>query len=305
MSYITIDDAIKGNLVLGPGTLLAKIDIKSAFRLIPVHPADRHLLAMEWRSGVFINTCLLFWLRSSPKLFNILADLLAWILEHQGVSYLLHYLDDFLTMGNPHSSECHHNLMTMKQVCQLLRVPLATEKVEGPSTCLEFLGILLDTIWMEARLLEDKLSRLQTTVVSWLDKHKATKRQILSLVGLLQHAAKVVRAGCIFVRRMYSVATQVRELDHFTRLNKGFRSDLYWWHTFVSDWNGCGFLQAVAGEQKPQIVIQTDSMGLWGVLLWKVAAVAMASAMAPYRYYGERASTASTQLCAMGLRVST
>ena len=251
MSYITIDDAIKRILMLGPGTLLAKIDIKSAFRLVPVHPADRHLLAMEWRSGVFINTCLPFGLRSSPKLFNILADLLAWILEHQGVSYLLHYLDDFLTMGNPHSSECHHNVTTMKQVCQLLRVPLATEKVEGPSTCLEFLGILLDTIWMEARLPEDKLSRLQTTVVSWLDKRKATKRQILSLVGLLQHAAKVVRAGCIFVQRMYSVAAQVRELDHFTRLNKGFRSDLYWWHTFVSDWNGCGFLQVLAGKQKP------------------------------------------------------
>ena len=32
LSYITIDDAIQQVLRLGPGTLLAKLDIKSAFR---------------------------------------------------------------------------------------------------------------------------------------------------------------------------------------------------------------------------------------------------------------------------------
>ena len=163
ITYISIDDVIQRILMLGPGTLLAKIDIKSAFRLMPVHPGDRHLLAMEWRSGVFIDTCLPFGLRSSPKLFNILADLLAWILEHQGIHHLLHYLDDFLTMGKPQASECYSNLTTMKQVCQLLGVPLAAEKVEGPCTYLEFLGITLDTIRMEARLPEEKLSRLKTS----------------------------------------------------------------------------------------------------------------------------------------------
>ena len=53
-------DAIHKVLQLGPNTLLAKIDIKSAFRLMPVHPADRHLLAMEWRNGVYFDTCLPF-----------------------------------------------------------------------------------------------------------------------------------------------------------------------------------------------------------------------------------------------------
>ena len=261
MTYITIDDAISEVLSRGPGTLLAKIDVRSAFRLVPVHPADRHLLAMEWKSGIFIDTCLPFGLRSSPKLFNILADFLAWILEHQGVSCLLHYLDDFLTIGRPCSNECHQNLHIMIQVCQLLNVPLAIEKVEGPSTVLEFLGILLDTVRMQARLPEDKLARLRAMVSEWLDKHNATKRQILSLVGVLQHAAKVVRPGRIFVRRMYSVAANVNEMDHFTRLNKGFRSDLFWWHMFANEWNGCS---VIAGVPHPQSIIQTDASGSWG-----------------------------------------
>ena len=59
MIDVTIDDAIM-ILELGSGALLAKIDIKSAFRLIPVYPADRHLLAMEWEGKVLIDTCLPF-----------------------------------------------------------------------------------------------------------------------------------------------------------------------------------------------------------------------------------------------------
>ena len=77
--YITVDHAIYSIVQSGPNTLLAKIDIKSAFRLIPVHPADRHLLAMRWRDKSYIDGCLPFGLRSAPKLFNILADLLSWI----------------------------------------------------------------------------------------------------------------------------------------------------------------------------------------------------------------------------------
>ena len=60
------------------------------------------------------------------------------------------------------------------------------------------------------------------------EEEKATKRDILSLVGLLQHASKVVRPGRFFVSRMYSTAAKVKELDFYTKLNKEFRSDLIW-----------------------------------------------------------------------------
>ena len=76
---------------IGPGTLLGKTDIKSAFRLLPLHPTDRHLLVMQWHQELFIDMCLPFGLRSAPKLFNILAEFLAWILKQQGVAPLLHY----------------------------------------------------------------------------------------------------------------------------------------------------------------------------------------------------------------------
>ena len=78
LQYITVDSAIEQIWQMGHGTLLTKIDIKSAFRLLLVHPADRHLLSMRWEQNIYIDTCLPFGLRYAPKIFNVLADLLSW-----------------------------------------------------------------------------------------------------------------------------------------------------------------------------------------------------------------------------------
>ena len=264
LKYITIDEAIKEIVQLGQGALLAKIDIKSAFRLLPVHPADRFMLGMRWNEGVYIDTCLPFGLRSSPKLFNILAEFLAWIAKQSGVSFLIHYLDDFLTMGPPSTLTCQHNLDTTIRICNHLGVPLALEKVEGPATTLPFLGIVLDTIRMEARLPEDKLKKLREEVSKWLDCNHARKHEILSLVGSLQHATKVVRCGRAFVSRMYATAAKVKEMHFHTRLNLEFRLDFCWWHTFLTDWNGLSLLRWDDSSWTPNHVIQTDALGAYG-----------------------------------------
>ena len=86
LSYVNVDVTVRLILNAGPGALLAKMDVKHAFRLLPVHPADRHLLVMSWKDNIFIDTCIPFGLRSAPKLFNILADLLSWILENKGIT---------------------------------------------------------------------------------------------------------------------------------------------------------------------------------------------------------------------------
>ena len=48
MSYITVDKVAATALALGRGAMIAKIDIKSAYRLIPVYPGDRKWLGMKW-----------------------------------------------------------------------------------------------------------------------------------------------------------------------------------------------------------------------------------------------------------------
>ena len=153
LEYTKISDVVTELNKMGPGTLLAKIDIKSAYRIIPVHPADRHLLGMSWKGGIYVNTALPFGLRSAPKIFNAVANTSEWILQQHGVSKLWHYLDDFITAGAAGSHECLRNCQIITSMCDLLGVPLASEKCEGPQTCLEYLRFELDTTKGEIRLL--------------------------------------------------------------------------------------------------------------------------------------------------------
>ena len=74
LAYVSIDHVVQAILRLGQGTQLAKIDIRSAYRLIPVHPHDRLLLGMRWRGQDYIDAVLPFGLWSAPKIFNAVAD---------------------------------------------------------------------------------------------------------------------------------------------------------------------------------------------------------------------------------------
>lgn len=85
LQYPTIDQAVEHILRLKPGALLAKVDIAHAFRNIPVHPDDCHLLGMKWGGKVFIDLALPFSLRSSPRIFTTVADVFEWIMLHRGV----------------------------------------------------------------------------------------------------------------------------------------------------------------------------------------------------------------------------
>ena len=255
LSYISVDDAINQIIAIGPNTLLTKLDIKNAFQFLPVHPTDRYLLAVEWENAIYLDTCLPFGLWSAPKLFNILAELLAWIAQHNGVTFSIHYLDDFLTMGPPHSPICNRNMHVFIEVCERLGVPLALEKMEGPSTSLTF---ILDTSRTEFHLPDEKLLHIHNEILNWLPKKNTTKRELLSLVGLLQHASKVVRCGHTFVRQMYQAAAKVKKLSFFTHRTKEFRSDLFWWHFFLTSRNGLSLLCS-SNFWQADYCIQTDT----------------------------------------------
>ena len=120
MHYATLDEALAVIVDLGPGALLAKIDIKEAYRNIPVHPDDRPLLGMAWGGRTYIDCQLPFGLRSAPLLFSVVADVLEWIVLQKGVSFCMHYLDDFLTAGPAKTETCASNLKVLSETCQLL-----------------------------------------------------------------------------------------------------------------------------------------------------------------------------------------
>ena len=72
VSYCSFDDAVTLVLGAGPTPFMAKVDIKHAFRLCPVRPAEWALLCYTWAGQYYCDTRLPFGLRSSPFIFELL-----------------------------------------------------------------------------------------------------------------------------------------------------------------------------------------------------------------------------------------
>ena len=60
------------------GAYMAKLDLKCAYRMVPVHPADQWLLGIQWRDAIYCDSALPFGLRFAPIIFNSIADALTW-----------------------------------------------------------------------------------------------------------------------------------------------------------------------------------------------------------------------------------
>ena len=263
LSYTSIDAVADKVLSLGKGTFIAKMDIKQAYRMVPVNPTDRWLLGMRWEDQVFVDKTLPFGLRSAPLIFSAIADALAWIMKQRGVSFVDHYIDDFVTLGAPLSMECATNLQIMVSTCKDTGTPVEPDKTEGPSTTITFLGIEIDSIAMELRLPADKLARLIQLTTRWRGKKECRKRELLSLIGILNHACKVIKAGRSFLRRLIDLSKLVKHPDYFLRLNRQARSDIEWWHLFASSWNGVSMM-FTANRHLCEKSVVSDASGKWG-----------------------------------------
>ena len=265
LQYVRIDGAIRILLKLGPNCFMAKTDVKSAFRNIPVHPDDWELLGMEWRGLYFFDRVLPFGLRSAPYIFNMLLDALEWILINKlGVSNVLHILDDFFLAEAAPRSSCSTSLCKLLCLFTELNVPIAPGKTYAPSQFLEFLGISLDSVNMVALLPPDKLSQARTLLARWRKRSSCKLNELQSLIGILQFACRVIAPGRTFLRRMINLTCGIKQPYHFVKLNSGFYKDLSMWETFLKHWNGVSlFLQP---EQTTSLSLQlyTDASGTIG-----------------------------------------
>ena len=222
---------------MGKGTLIAKFDLKVAYRNGPVHPHDRWLLCMMLEGNLYVDTVLPFGLRSAPAIFSAVADALAIIVRDKRVRNMDHYLDDFIVLGLPGSDDCQKGLQVALEACNKLGFPVTVEKTVGSSTKLTFLGIEVDSMGLQLSLPEEKLRKLMELVASWRRRKGCKKRELQSLAGYLNHACKVVRPARRFLKEVFGLLSQFKKRDLMIRLNSAFRAELEWLHAFVREWN--------------------------------------------------------------------
>ena len=255
VSYSSVDDAVRLIGRVGTGCFCAKIDLRSAYRSVPLAESVYHLFVFWWRDAFFFESRMGFGCSSSPAIFTWIAAAVAAIMKRCfGLSTVVFYLDDFLIIAES-EAECALALDIALLVFLVLGLGVNYGKVLRPTQEVLFLGVLIDAKRRECRLDPVRLKLLVEITSEWLSKKHATVREILSLIGSLQWTAKVVAPARTFLRRLIDQSQRATHLDAIVHLGADCKKDIAWFAEFLPNWNGVRFFQ-------DELLLDADSLGL-------------------------------------------
>jgi hypothetical protein len=262
VQYSQFDNAINMVHKLGTGAYMAKADIKSAFNLCPVWPGDFNLLGIKSDEGYWLQKTLPQGASCSCFIFEKFSKFIQWSTQQEsGSQNIDHLLDDFF-MVESSVNDCLHLMSSFNHVCQNLGVPLCEEKWVGPTQCLTYLGLEIDSknqmIRVPIEKIRKAISQLQPLVKN---PKKITLKQLQSVVGLLGFVSKAIPAGRAFLRRFYDAMSYAKKPHHFIRISKNMREDASTWLQFLEKFNGTCIFSDLDWLQDDTLELFTDASG--------------------------------------------
>ncbi|KAJ5117535.1 hypothetical protein N7448_011167 [Penicillium atrosanguineum] len=244
IQYTAMDDILDLILTSGRGCYIIKIDIKDAFRNIPVAPADRPLLAFSWDNKTYMECCLPFGLTTALFIFNLFAEGLDCLLT----AYLPLALSTVLASFNA----------VYIPLTDAFGVPRNDLK-DAAGTVVSVLGVEIDTTIVQARMPRDKLARASSEAASLLQLGRVSHKALRCVIGFLQHCSMVIRLGRARLQSLYSdLASFPPHQRSVRRLSHDSREDLAWWRDTLPLFNGIHFFE----ESRPLVALYTDACDL-------------------------------------------
>lgn len=253
VQYSHFDDATRLVRAVGKDCFMSKLDIKHAYRLLPVRSDQWHLLAYFWEGHYYVDMVLPFGLRSAGGIFNHFANLVCWIINNKyGIPNLIHYSDDYFMVSTQDVVIAKKELSVVKQAFFDMGIPLADDKIEGPALEMIYLGILINSRDMTIEITPDRYVETTGALPRWVTRRTCTKTEMQSLIGKLSFIAKVVRPGRTFLRRLIDLTTTVKLQHHHITLNKESKLDIQWWIDFLPEWKSSSMIP------EPNQILSTD-----------------------------------------------
>ena len=169
-----------------------KTDLKSAFRMAGIKVKHWYLLIMKAehletsKVKYPIDKCMPFRASISCSHFQRISNALKHIVEvlENHFNSITNYLDNFLFI--PFLRQiCNRLMRRFLSVCEEICFPVALEKSEWATSCIIFLGIMLNSRKLVLMIPEDKVYKAIQLIDRLCDRKKATVKEVQSLTGTL------------------------------------------------------------------------------------------------------------------------
>jgi len=264
IKYQTVKSALPH---LKPGCYLAKVDLKSAYRSVGLHPSQTQYTGLKWKFKgdkdftYLYDSALPFGARKSPGIFHRLTQSVRRMMKRRGFTVIA-YLDDFLLIADT-KDQCLAGLDALISLLRMLGFSIAWKKVVGPTQALVFLGILIDADRMTLQLPTEKVSQLKLLLTRYSTKVRASCRQLQQLAGKLSWAATVVTGGRVYLQRVLDLLRPLQKPQHKAKLSAEFYADIQWWLSCLDIFN----TKPIINNFSRTIPIYTDACTQGGGIL--------------------------------------
>ena len=230
----TIESAVQAIASTCPGDIhLSVIDLSRAYRQFPVPPTDWPMLGIQFDGMYYFDGRLPFGARLSSFAMQSVAHFILRALRVKGIVAFM-YLDDILMVSAGRDQAQKQFDTTLSTLC-LLGLQVAEHKLQPPSREVTWLGVKFDLNRNELSIPQDKLAVIKQCLAATAKRTSITRKHLQSVLGYINHLAKVVRPARIFISRMLA-ALRAAQGDTIT-VTKHVKADLAWFCRFLDKEN--------------------------------------------------------------------
>src|SRR5882724_11035980 len=112
------------------------------------------------------------------------------------------------------------------------------------TTSIESLGLMLDSLAMEAHLPQEKLTYLCSTLLNWLEHKQCSLWELQELISFLQFFTHMIPHSHSFVCSLINFSMTFDGNFMCRHIPAYVCSDKLWWLAYADAWNGVQILEA-------------------------------------------------------------
>ncbi|CAM4558277.1 unnamed protein product [Leuciscus chuanchicus] len=175
------------------------IDLKDAYFHISIRPCHWKFLRFAFGGKAYQYRVLPFGLALSPRTFTKCVDAALAPLRLQGIR-IMNYIDDWLILAQSHRLAVQHRDVVLAHMKELGLRLNAKKSVLSPLQRTTFLGVVWDSVSMQARLSPPRIDSILAAVKSVKLGQLLTVKQFQRLLGLMAAASNVIPFGLLHMR---------------------------------------------------------------------------------------------------------
>ncbi|XP_048030341.1 uncharacterized protein LOC125257733 [Megalobrama amblycephala] len=175
------------------------IDLKDAYFHVSILPHHRKFLRFAFGGKAYQYRVLPFGLALSPRTFTKCVDAALAPLRLQGIR-ILNYIDDWLILAQSQQLAVRHRDVVLAHMRKLGLRLNAKKSVLSPAQRTTFLGVVWDSVVMQARLSPARIESILSTVKRIKLGQSLTVKQFQRILGLMAAASNVIPFDLLYMR---------------------------------------------------------------------------------------------------------